>query len=165
MLNPTVKFHIFMTISHFFVCRTTLKSTTLEQQVCSRTQMHYNWQQTVSKEKNVATLYITHYAITQKTAQLWQWLVRTITGQFTQVLLNLVNLRDFLCVGTKLKESIFKNNNQINSNVTTRTWVLSTEWPERGQLQDWYPKEKMEVVPVCLNGRCCSLGCVGIASC
>ena len=62
MLNPTVKFHIFMTISHFFVCRTTLKSTTLEQQVCSTTQMHYNWQQTVSKEKNVATLYSTHYA-------------------------------------------------------------------------------------------------------
>ena len=29
---------------------------------------------------------------------------------------------------TKLKESIFKNNNQINSNVTTRIWVLPTEW-------------------------------------
>ena len=31
-------------------------------------------------------------------------------------------------VGTKLKESIFKSNNQINSTVTTRTWVLSKEW-------------------------------------
>ena len=28
--------------------------------------------------------------------------------------------------------------------------------PEHGQLQDWYPDEKMLVVPFCLNGRCCS---------
>ena len=27
----------------------------------------------------------------------------------------------------------------------------------------WYPNEKMVVVPVCLNGTCCSSGCVGIA--
>ena len=38
------------------------------------------------------------------------------------------NLRDFLVVGTKLKESVFKNNNQINSTVTTTTWILSREW-------------------------------------
>ena len=35
--------------------------------------------------------------------------------------------------------------------------------PERGQVQDWYPNEKMVVVPVCLN-RCCSPGCVRIVS-
>ena len=28
----------------------------------------------------------------------------------------------------------------------------------------WYPNEKMVVVPVCLNDRCCYSGCVGIAS-
>ena len=56
-----------------------------------------------------------------------QWLVRTTTGQLTQLLLSLVNLRDFLGVRAKLKESIFKNNNQINSIVTAKTWVLSTE--------------------------------------
>ena len=28
----------------------------------------------------------------------------------------------------------------------------------------WYPNEKMVVIPVCLNGRCCSSGCVGIVS-
>ena len=33
---------------------------------------------------------------------------------------------------------------------------------ERGQAQDWYPNETMVVVPICLNGRCCSSGCVGI---
>ena len=32
--------------------------------------------------------------------------------------------------------------------------------PERGQVQDWYPNEKREmVVSVCLNGRCCSSMC------
>ena len=50
--------------------------------------------------------------------------------------MNLVNLRDFLGAATKLKESIFKNNNQINFTVTTRTWLLSTEqtraWPIAG---------------------------------
>ena len=56
-----------------------------------------------------------------------QWLVRTTTGQLTQLLLSLANLRDFLGVRAKLKESIFKNNNQINSIVTAKTWVLSTE--------------------------------------
>ena len=28
--------------------------------------------------------------------------------------------------------------------------------PEHGQLQDWYPDEEIVVVPICLNGRCCS---------
>ena len=36
--------------------------------------------------------------------------------------------RNLFDVGTKLKESIFKSNNQINSTVTTRTGVLSKEW-------------------------------------
>ena len=29
---------------------------------------------------------------------------------------------------TKLKESLFKSNNQINSTVATRTWFFSTKW-------------------------------------
>ena len=37
--------------------------------------------------------------------------------------LNLVNLRDLFGVKIKLKESIFKNKNQINFTVTTRAWV------------------------------------------
>ena len=59
----------------------------------------------------------------------WQQLVRTTPGRFIQLFLNLVNnLRGFLGAVTKLKGSVFKNNNQINSIATTRTWVLSTEW-------------------------------------
>ena len=46
-----------------------------------------------------------------------------------------------LGVLTKLKESTFKNNNQINSTVTTRRWVLSTEWtrtrPGTGLVYKW----------------------------
>ena len=36
----------------------------------------------------------------------------------------------------KVEKNIFKNNNQISSTVTVRTWVLST-------IQYWYPNEKM----------------------
>ena len=71
--------------------------------------------------------------------------------------------RDLFGVGAKSKKSIFKNNNQINSTVRTRKWILSAEWMRAFQVQDWYPSKKMVVFPVCLNGRCCSSGCVGIA--
>ena len=40
--------------------------------------------------------------------------------------------RDLFGVGAKLTENIFKNNNQINSTVTTRTWGSSTEWIRSG---------------------------------
>ena len=48
-LTPTVKFDMFITISHLFVCRPALEFTTFKQQVCSRTQMHYHWEQTAAK--------------------------------------------------------------------------------------------------------------------
>ena len=60
-----------------------------------------------------------HRTPSKKAVQL-VWLVRTTAGRSTWLFLNLVNLRDLFGVGTKLKESIFKNNNQINSTVTTR---------------------------------------------
>ena len=50
-------------------------------------------------------------------------MVRLTAGQFTQLLLNLVNIRDLFGVGTKLKEIMFRYN-QINSTVTARTWVF-----------------------------------------
>ena len=41
--------------------------------------------------------------------------------------------------------------------------------PERFQVQDWYPNEKIVMVPVCLyvrcfNARCCSSECMGVVS-
>ena len=66
--------------------------------------------------------------------------------------------RNLIGIGKKLKESIFKSNNQINSTVQ----------PENSKKRirmcrithDWYLNEKIVVVPVCLNARCCSAGCV-----
>ena len=68
--------------------------------------------------------------------------------------------RNLFGVGTKLKESIFKSNNQINSTVTTRVlskeWIIT--WPNTGLVSN----ETMVVVPACFKGRCCSSECVGI---
>ena len=91
------------------------------------TQMHYHWGQTAKKKRNVATL--TSAADTKRKS--------SVTCLVSQNDSREENIRpsescqpnrDFFGVGTKLKKSIFKNNNQINSTVTTRTWVLSTEW-------------------------------------
>ena len=68
-------------------------------------------------------------------------LIRPTAGGFTLLFLNLVNLTDLVGVEIKLKENIFKNNNHINSTVTTRPWVLSTEWtrtwPSTGLVSEW----------------------------
>ena len=55
-----------------------------------------------------------------------------------------------------MKESIFKNNNQINSTATSKPWVCQQNGPESGQAQDWCPNEKIVVISVSLNGLCCS---------
>ena len=69
------------------------------------------------------------------------------------LLLNLANLRDLFGFGTKLQK--------IYSRTTTKSFPLlqpehghcQQNGPERGQLL--YPNEKILVIPVCLNGRCC----------
>ena len=63
-------------------------------------------------------------------------LVRTTAVRLTYLFLQLVNQRDLFAVGTKLKKNIFKNKNQINSTVTTKTWVLGQKGPEPDQAQD-----------------------------
>ena len=78
------------------------------------------------QKSNVDTLDSAHQA--KKAVQIWQWLVWTTTERCTLLLLNFLNLRDLLGVWIKLKESIFKNNNQINSTVTRRTGVFSQGW-------------------------------------
>ena len=63
--------------------------------------------------------------------------------------------------GTKLqKMNIFKNINQISSTVTTRTCFVNRM--NQNVAKCWYPNEKTVVVPVCLNGKCCFSGYVGI---
>ena len=168
-LTPTVSFDLFMDnyfISfRLFVCLPTLELKTCKETVCSTKigyQIHYRWGQKVAKKTNVVTLNSAAH-IKQKSC------VTSRTGQNDSRRLYIASSesrqpnRNLFGVGTKLKESIFKSNNQINSTVTTRTWVLSREWvrtwPNRGLVSDG----KMLLVPVCFNGSCCSSGCVGIA--
>ena len=94
--------------------------------------------------------------VTYVAGQNYSWALYIASSESCQANKNLFG------VGTKLKESIFKSNNQINSTVTTRTWVLTKNGSERGQTQDRYPNKKIMVVPVCLNCRCCSSVCTGI---
>ena len=70
--------------------------------------------------------------------------------------------RNLFYLGTKLKKNIFKSHNQMNSTVTTRTWVLSKEWIRTWPKTGLVLNETIVVVPVCFNGRCCSSGCVSI---
>ena len=86
----------------------------------------------------------------KKSSATWQWLVWTTREWCTLFLLNFLNLRDLFDVWIRLKESIFKKNNQINFAVTTRAGFFQKDGPERFQVQDWYPIEKMVVFPVCL---------------
>ena len=129
--------------------------------------MGYCWGQTAAK-KEMWKLWRAH--IKQKKAvQLWQWFVSMTTGRCTLFLLSFLNLRNLFCVWIKLKKNIFKNNNQTNSTVTTRTGFFRKAERECFQVQDWYPNEKMVVVPVCLNVRCfdvkcCSSECTGVVS-
>ena len=118
-LQLLVIIYLWITISHPFVCFSDLFTSLWVNSIWATVVLSIIWEKQLSK-KNVDTLNSIHQ--TKKAVKLWQWF-----------LLNLLNLRDLFGVGTNLNESIFKSNNQINSTVTTRTWVLSTEgsrtWP------------------------------------
>ena len=147
-LTPTVSFDLSMdnyfTSFRLFVCLPNLELTTFEQGVCSTKIGYANTLSSgINSCKNVAgkndkrTLYIA-------------------SSESCQLYKNLFGL------GTKLRESIFKSSNQINSTVTTRTWVLSKEWIRTWPNTGLVSNETMVVVPVCFNDRYCSSGCVGI---
>ena len=158
--------HLSITISHLFVCLTTLKLATFEPQVFSRKVSYANalslGTNSCKKKKRIFSANIDQRTSSKKAMLLSQLLVRTISGQLTKLYLNLVNLSDLFGVGRKLKESVFKNNNQINSTVTTKSWVLSTEWTRTWPKKYKKCDKKMVVVPICLNSRCCSLECMKI---
>ena len=75
-----------------------------------------------------------------------------------------IKYKRFVWCWKKLEESIFNCYSQMNFTVTNKHGFCQQNGPERGQVQDWYPNEKMVVVPVCLNGRCCFPGCVPFVS-
>ena len=130
-LTPSVKFAMFITLSHLFVCRPNLELATFEQQVCSTMQMHCHWEK-IAARKGTWPLWIAH--IKQKSNVTLSVLLWTY-----EIFLEL--------------EQSWKNNNH---------GFCQQNGPKCGQLQDWYPCEKMIVVPVSWNGECCSSGCVDI---
>ena len=98
-------------------------STCTEQKQIS--QIHYRWGQAAAKK---ATWQLWARTQSKKAVQPWQWSIRTKAARFALFLLNHMSLRDLSGVGTKWKNNIIKNTNQVSSFVTTRTWFLSTQW-------------------------------------
>ena len=155
----------YFTSFRLFVSLPTLELTTLEQGVCS-TKIGYAKTLSLRKnscEKRKVTTLITVAHINQK------FCVVCVAGKKGKRALCIASSkschnRNFFDVGVKLKESIFKSNNQINFTVTTRTWVLSKEWIRTWQNTGLVSEWKNGGVPVFLNSRCCSLGCAGIVS-
>ena len=78
---------------------------------------------TIARDKQLQKKECGHFGqrtSTKKGSATWQWLVWIPTKWCALLLLNFMNLRGLFGVWKKLKEDIFKNNNQINSTVTTR---------------------------------------------
>ena len=126
-LTTTVSFDLSMdnyfTTFRLFACLPTLELTTLEQEVCSTKIGHKNTLSSETnscKKRNVTTLNSSAH-IMQKCY------VAYVAGKNDKMALYIASSescqpnRNLFGVGTKLKESIFKSNNQINSTVTTRT--------------------------------------------
>ena len=84
-------------------------------------------------------------------------------GTWPQLLLNLVNLKDLFGVGTKSKKYIYSRatTNQFHCFNQNLDFVNRMD---QSVTKYWYLNEKMAMIPVCSNGRCCSSGCEGIAS-
>ena len=90
------------------------------------------------------------------------WLVRMTAGWFTKLLLNLVNLRNLFGAGWHKFERKYIQEQQPNQ-FQPEHGFCQQNGSECSQVEDWYPDEKMVVLPISLNGRCCSLGCMGVA--
>ena len=143
--------YLWITISQLFVCLPFLELTTFEQQVCS-TRIGYANALLLginSFKKETWPLWTAHIKQNSSEAS-----IRTTTERFTQLLLNLVNLRDSV---------LEKSWKKVYSRTTTKSVPLlqpehefcQQNGSERGEVQYWYPNEKMLVVLVCFsNGYC-----------
>ena len=125
-LTPAVSFDLCMdnyfTSFRLFVCLPTLLLTTFEQEVCSTKIGYANTLSSGTnscKKRNVTTLNSAAH-IKQKCC------VACVAGKNGKSSLYIASSascqpnRNLFGVGTKLKGSIFKSNNQINSTITTR---------------------------------------------
>ena len=86
--------------------------------------MHQHWGQAAGKKRNMATLNSAHKAKKQCNFDSG-WLERQQCDLHSS---ESCEPKRFVRCWNKVEKKKFKNNNQIRSTVTTRTWVLSTEW-------------------------------------
>ena len=88
--------------------------------------MHYHWGQTAAKKKrNVVALNSSHNIKNNVTLP--------VVGKNDSNAVYITSSEScepkrFILCWNKVVENIFKSNNEINSTVTTRLWVLSKEW-------------------------------------
>ena len=117
-LTPTVSFDSSFT---FFVCLLTLESTAFEEEVCLTKIGYANTLSSGTNSCKNVTALNSAARIKKKCS------VACVAGKNDKRVLYIASSescqpnRNFFGLGTKLKESIFKSNNQINSTVTTRT--------------------------------------------
>ena len=140
-MTPTVSFNFFtdnyFTSFRLFVCLLTLELSTFKQEVCSTKKYYANTLSSGTnscKKRNVATLDSAVH-IMQKPCFTCVAGKNDSRAFFRASSESCQPNRNLFGVGTKLRESIFKSNNQINSIVTTRTWVLVKwviTWPSTG---------------------------------
>ena len=153
-------------MSHAFVCLPTLESTTFEQQLCSAKLGYANalllgtssWKKGMwhtSSKKSSATL--TVVGLNDKRA------AYIASSKFSEPKRFVRRLNKF--GGKYIQEQQL---NQFHCHNLNRVF-FSKDGPESFQVIDWYPNEKMVVVPVCLyvpcfDVGCCSSECVGVVS-
>ena len=97
--------------------------------------MHYNWGQTAAKKERG------HFKQGTSTKKQRNF----DSGQSKNRVVCIASIsfesKNFFRRLNKVERSIFENNNQINSTVTTRRWVLLTEWtrsqPGTGLVYEW----------------------------
>ena len=122
-LQLLIWIYLRITISHLLVCFPTLELTTFNQKVCS-TKIGYANALSLGKnscKKRNAVILNSATQIKQTSS------VTCVVGENDSRVVCIASsescqsIRDLFGAGTKLKESALKNNNQVNSKVTTRT--------------------------------------------
>ena len=100
--------------------------------------MHYHWGQTAAEKRNVVTLNSAHKIKSNVTLPV---VGKNDSNAVYIACSESCETKRFVRCWNKVEESIFKNNNEINSTVTTKSWVLSKDWtrtcPNTGMVSKW----------------------------
>ena len=146
--TPTVSFYLFtnnyFTSFCFFVCLTTFEQEVFPTKIVYANALSLGINN--CKKRNVATL--------KSVANLKQKRCVTCVASCNDRRFLYIassescqSNRNLFDIGTKLKENIFKSNNQVSSTVTTTIWILTKEWIRTRPNTALVSNEKMVMVP------------------